>query len=252
MSISFLGNNTSYISVPSNDGLNFGTEDYTVEWFQYQTDTNTIPRIYQRGTSHSATGGFMGFIISISTVPGARGYFFLRNTNLYRVTTDTYRNKWIHFAICRSAGITTLYMDGVRLFQMFPDTYNYTITQDLIIGNDITLDSNKAFGGYLYYFHIIKGVAKYTSNFTVSTAMVTAISETVLLLTANGASGSLGNTIIINNIETFDIIPPPPLVLPVNKKLTFSDNSRVYYKKSSLAPGGIGGVRNHRRKARKT
>lgn len=248
MSISFLGNNTSYISVPSNDGLNFGTEDYTVEWFQYQTDTNTIPRIFQRGTS-SASGGFMGFIISISTAPGARGYFFLRNTNLYRLTTDTYRNKWIHFAICRSAGITTLYMDGVRLFAMY-DTYNYTITEDLFIGNDSTLDSNKAFGGYLYYFHIIKGVAKYTSNFTVSTAMVTAIPETVLSLTANGASGSLGHT-ITNNAGTFDIIPTLEPV-PVNNKLTFSDNSRVYYKKSSLAPGGIGGVRNHRKKARKT
>ena len=254
MSISFLGNNTSYISVPSNDGLNFGTGDYTVEWFHYQTDTNTIPRIFQRGTS-SASGGFMGFIISISTVPGARGYFFSRNTNIYRLTTDTYRNKWIHFAICRSAGITTLYMDGVRWFAMYPDMYNYTITQDLFIGNDITLDSNRAFGGYLYYFHIIKGVAKYTSSFTVSTAMVTAIPETVLLLTANGASGSLGHT-ITNNAGTFNIIPTlePVLApaLPVNNKLTFSDNSRVYYKKSSLAPGGIGGVRNHRKKAQKT
>jgi len=248
MSISFLGNNTSYIRVPSNDGFNFGTEDYTIEWFHYQTDTNTIPRIYQRGTT-SASGWAMGFIISISTFPGAKGYFFMRNNNIYRMTTDTDRNKWIHFAICRSAGITTLYKNGVRWFAMY-DTYDYTSTQDLFIGNDSTLDSNKAFGGYLYYFHIIKGVAKYTSSFTVSTAMVTAIPETVLLLTANGASGSVGNT-VINLAGTFNIVPTPEPV-PVIRKLMFSDNSRVYYKKNSLAPGGIGGVRNCRKKAKKT
>jgi hypothetical protein len=32
----------------------------------------------------------------------------------------------------------------------------------------------------------------------------------------------------------------------------FTNNAQVYYKSHSLASGGIGGVRNHRRKARKT
>lgn len=248
MSISFLGNNTSYIRVPSNDGLNFGTQDFTVEWFHYQTDTNTAPKIYQIG---GYPGGWTGFSIVTITNPGY--YYLMRGSNIYLVntlTSDSYRNKWIHFAICRLAGTTTVYMNGVRKF-VEPDVYNYTTNEDLFIGNDSDLDSIRAFGGYLYYFHIIKGVAKYTSNFTVSTAMVTAIPETVLLLTANGASGSLGNTVIMNAVGTFDIIPTLEVVR-VNNKLTFTDNSRVYYKKSSLAPGGIGGVRNYRRKARKT
>jgi hypothetical protein len=33
---------------------------------------------------------------------------------------------------------------------------------------------------------------------------------------------------------------------------TFTDNSRVFYKPHSLASGGVGGVRNHRKKARRT
>jgi hypothetical protein len=246
MSISFLGNNTSYIRVPNNDGLNFGTGDFTVEWFQYQTDTNTMPRIYQRGYPTN----WAGFIIL--TTPA--GYYILFDNTIYRIPINPYKNKWVHFAICRLAGRTTLYLNGDRMYWRYPDTYTYTNTEDLFIGNDSTLVSNKAFGGYLYYFHYIKGVAKYTSDFTVSTAMVSAIPETVLLITADGASGSLGHTICSNNIGTFDIKPPPPppTTLPVNMKLMFTDNSRVYYKKGSLAPGGIGGVRNHRRKARKT
>ena len=32
----------------------------------------------------------------------------------------------------------------------------------------------------------------------------------------------------------------------------YTDNARVYYKSHSLASGGVGGVRNHRKKARRT
>jgi hypothetical protein len=146
-------------------------------------------------------------------------------------------------------------MDGTSIFSL-ADTYDYTNTQDMVVSNETVRSNLASFGGYLYYFHYVKGVAKYTANFTASTAMVTAIPETVLLLTADGASGSLGNTITTNAVGTFAITPgpapAPAPAFPVTKHSLFTDNSRVYYKTSSLAPGGIGGVRNYRRKARKT
>ena len=249
-SLYFLGNTSSYISIPNNADLNFEEGDFTVEWFQYQTDTNTNSRIFQRGTF----GNMMSFVISI--VPRVSGYIYGTNTSIHRLSNYTYRNKWVHFAICRNSEITSIYKDGVILYT-FPDLDNHTTTADLYIGNDITLDPNRAFGGYMYYFHYIKGVAKYTANFTVSTAMVTAVPETVLLLTADGASGSLGNT-VTNNAGTYAIVPelsspPPSDPAPVRiMHALFTDNSRVYYKTNSLASGGIGGVRNHRRKARRT
>ena len=67
--------------------------------------------------------------------------------------------------------------------------------KNLLVSNESNVSTPAAFGGYLYYFHYIKGVAKYTSNFTVSTSIPSVLSETVLLLTASGASGTLGNTI---------------------------------------------------------
>jgi len=127
----------------------------------------------------------------------------------------------------------------------------------------------------MYYFHYIKGVAKYTANFTVSTSMVSNTANTVLLLTAGGASGSLGAT-ITNTAGTFAIVPelssppPPPAppappstppapplplwFLPVlfGNRALFTDNNRFYYKPHSLASGGIGGVRNYRKKGRRT
>jgi hypothetical protein len=253
-SLYFLGNTSSYISIPNNTELNFEEGDFTVEWFQYQTDANQFPRIFQKGTYEDET-------VSIGvSIEGGRFYYW-RNNGANLVTTllsTAYKNKWVHFAICRSSGITKFYMNGVSIYTL-ADTYNYTNTENLLISNESNLAPNTAFGGYMYYFHYIKGVAKYTANFTVSTAMVSAVPETVLLLTADGASGSLGNT-VTNNAGTYAIVPElssssPPAPAPAPARIMhalFTDNSRVYYKTNSLASGGIGGVRNHRRKARRT
>ena len=251
-SLHFLGNTTSYISIPNHVNLNFENQDFTVEWYQYQTDSNSYPRIFQKGSYLPDT-----LSIGLSIETGVVWYW--RERVAYSVVTlapSAYKNKWVHFAICRSSGITKVYKDGTSIFSL-ADTYDYTNTQDMVVSNETTRSNPASFGGYMYYFHYIKGVAKYTANFTVSTAMVTAIPETVLLLTADGASGSLGNT-ITNTAGTFAITPgpapapAPAPAFPVTKQSLFTDNSRVYYKKSSLAPGGIGGVRNYRIKSHKT
>lgn len=250
-SLYFLGNNTSYISIPNDISLNFETHDFTVEWFQYQTDSNPNPRIFQKGTY----GSDILFGVSIE---GGRFYYW-RNNTAYLVTTlssSAYKNKWVHFAVCRSSGITKIYMNGTSIYTL-ADTYNYLNTANLIVSNESTLITTSAFGGYMYYFHFIKGIAKYTSDFTATTGLPTVLPETVLLLKASGASGTLANT-ITSTAGTFAIVPtlssPPPSVAPpsTSMKPIFTDNSRVYYKSNSLASGGVGGVRNHRRKSRRT
>lgn len=256
-SIYFLGNTTSYISIPNAAALNFETQDFTVEWLQYQMDTNPFPRIFQKGTYTSNT-------VSIGvSIEGGRFYYW-RNNSPYLVATLTssdYKNKWVHFAICRTGGTTTFYMNGASFGTPLPDTYNYTNSENMIVSNESTLTSTTTFGGYMYYFHYMKGVAKYTANFTVSESMVSNTANTVLLLTASGASGSLGAT-ITNTAGTFAIVPtfslpPPPApswFLPVmfGNRALFTDNIRFYYKPHSLASGGVGGVRNYRKKGRRT
>jgi hypothetical protein len=247
-SLHFLGTIASYISIPNHVNLNFENQDFTVEWYQYQTDSNSFPRIFQKG---SLSPGTLSIGVSIES---GQFYYWIDNSfnTVATLASSAYKNKWVHFAICRSSGTTEVYKDGTSIFSL-ADTHNYTNTQDMIISNETILSGPASFGGYMYYFHYIKGVAKYTANFTVSTSMVSAIPETVLLLTADGASGSLGNT-ITNTAGTFAITPgpaPAPIVPAITRPI-FTDNSRVYYKKNSLAPGGIGGVRNHRSKARRT
>ena len=55
---------------------------------------------------------------------------------------------------------------------------------------------------------------------------------------------------------TNDLVPMPkffPTVTPIaSMHSIFTDNSRVFYRKGSLAPGGVGTVRNVGRKANRT
>ena len=40
--------------------------------------------------------------------------------------------------------------------------------------------------------------------------------------------------------------------IKMNMRSLFTNNAQVYYKPHSLAPGGIGGVKNYRKKSKKT
>ena len=251
-SLSFLGNSTSYLRIPNTDTFDFGTGNFTIEWYQYQTDSNSFPRIFQVGSYGT------GVSIGVS-IEGGAFYYWTNNSfnTVATLATSSYKNKWVHFAICRSSGVTKVFMDGVSIFSM-NDTNNFNGNSDLVIGNESTPSNGAAFGGYITYFSWVKGVALYTANFSVSNTYPTLTSDYVLLLKASEFAGTLGNTVVTNSVSTTQNVPPNftsnsgSSARPVVKGSLFTNNSLVFYKKGSLASCGIGSVRNSSAKARKT
>ena len=69
--LSFSGNNTSYLRVPYNAALIIGTADFTIEWYQYQTDNNGAPRVFEfnnnRTPSVTLEGGRFYYLSAYST-----------------------------------------------------------------------------------------------------------------------------------------------------------------------------------------
>jgi hypothetical protein len=263
-SLSFLGNASSYLKIPNAPGLQLGTGDFTIEWYQYQTDSNSFPRIFQMGTFSEGEGTTFG--VSIEPLVGstsAKFYYWMNGVkDGYPVKTlsfSSYKNVWVHFAICRSSGTTKIFMNGTSILYM-SDTTNYNGNKDLVIGNETIPANNTTFGGYMAYFRWIKGDALYTTNFTVSTSIPSLTNNTVLLLTASGSTGTLGSTVVNNNVSTTSNVPPilPPTYNTVTNVSNqryymplFTDNSLVFYKKGSLASCGVGSVRNSSVKYRK-
>jgi hypothetical protein len=257
-SLSFLGNATSYLRIPNTNDFDFGTGDFTIEWYQYQRDNNPFPRIFQVGNYPSVSIGV--------SIEGGNFYYWSNNSHRPRIfiAPSSYKNKWVHFAISRSSGVTKIFMNGHSI-DSFNDTTNFNGANDLIIANESNPANISAFGGYITYFSWVKDVALYTTNFTVSNDYPTLTDDYVLLLKANGFDGTLGNTVTNNNVSTTPNVPPnflnnnnsnqtndeeqPNLR---NLKSLFSDNSRVYYKDHSLASCGVGTAKNSRHKSKKT
>ena len=67
-SLSFIGNATSYLRIPNVADLNFGTGDFTIEWYQYQTDSNSFPRIFQIGKYSVGAGISIGVSLEGGTL----------------------------------------------------------------------------------------------------------------------------------------------------------------------------------------
>lgn len=263
-SLSFLGDVNSYLRIPNTNDFDFGTGDFTIEWYQYQRDTNSVPRIFQVGNYPAISIGVSieksNIIEEGNVIEQSKFYYWTNGTaNLVKILVPSdYKNKWVHFAICRSNGVTIVFMNGISIFSM-NDTNNFNGVDDLSIGNESTAANNSAFGGYMAYFSWVKGTAIHTADFTVSTDYPSLTSDYVLLLTANNFSGTLGYSVINNNVSVIQNIYPglipnnnePYKPNMKNLKSLFTDNSLVYYKPGSLASCGVGTVRNSSTKSRR-
>jgi len=267
-SLSFQGNKNSYLEIPQPNDFNFGTGDFTIEWYQYQTDSNDFPRIFQVGSysnEHISIGVSIekGYIEEGTIEVGSFYFWANGNTNYVNyMETAEYKNKWIHFAICRKDTTIYIFKDGVYFGGGEDETdFNDTEYSLTIGGESDHLEDNSAFGGYLTYFSWVRGVARYTSNFTVSNDYPPITNEQLLLLKASNSEGTLVSFVQNpdQNVSTTPNVPPgflqnTPVANPVPKmfKSMFTNNAMVYYKPNSLASCGVGTVRNSSIKARKT
>lgn len=191
-SLSFTGLPGSYIIIPYNAQLDIGSSvDFTVEWYQYQTDTNSWPRIFM---------GSVGV-----TIEGGVFYLWLNGSPTSILTITGYKNTWVHFAICRSSNTIRVFRNGTQIGNNLSNSAAL-INNGVSIGNGGAFDISGAYGGYLYGFNYLIGFAKYTTTFTVpSTFVVT--SNTVILATGSAIQGSLGSTAINTNVTTVASVP---------------------------------------------
>jgi hypothetical protein len=151
----------NYISVPGGSGFAFGTGDFTIEWFQYQTSATSFPRLFWYGTSPtygvSEEGGSFYF-----WTPGGNG----------SSGVGTILNTWVHFAIVRIGTSLKYYRNGVVMATAFTNSTNFTdTTSTFYIGSKANSGlQSEQFIGSITNFRVCKGVGVYTGNFTVPTS----------------------------------------------------------------------------------
>jgi hypothetical protein len=169
----------NYVTLPASTAWQLGST-YTIEWWQYQTDTAQYPRIFKVGSLEvSLEGGTFYFWVSGARVMNSAG-------------TLSVKNRWVHFSIVSRNNSVTVYQDGValRAAQTVP-TINATVvpsSSTFCLATQCNNTALSTFGGQITNFQIstidrYSGTSLSTANFTPS-RFVTVDANTVVALTS--------------------------------------------------------------------
>ena len=159
---SLICNGSTTVSSPASSTYLLGTSNFTIECWVYWTATD--------GTNRAIISNF-----NAGDTPG-RGILYINSGQIrwdvYFVglvsTTTLALNTWYHVAVVRSGNITTLYVNGISI-----NSLNISGYPDLNASSQIHVCPTGVYSGlpftngFLDDIRITKGVARYTSNFTV-------------------------------------------------------------------------------------
>ena len=180
-----------YLTAPANAAFQVSGGDFTLETWFYMT---ALP-------AANASGSRAAGIFTYSSGFGGGYEFFVDLTNNViqvsqpgggNATYSSYTfslNTWYHVAFSRASGTNRIFVNGVSLALVanaFPN--NATGSPTLKIGAGLfSAGYEHYFPGYLVDARIVKGTGVYTSDFTLPTAPLTAITNTSLLLNFTNA-----------------------------------------------------------------
>jgi hypothetical protein len=169
--------------IPVNSAFTYGTGDFTVEWFSYQTGVSGVQGIWRNSTGDATNSiGFWTIAQASGRLTITLGNGVTSNTILSNAVIPT--NSWKHYAFVRNGTLFKLYVDGVAQTQTITSSINIPAQVGIMqIGN-----AGGNYSGFVTNFRIVKGTAVYTSDFTPPTSPLTAISGTSLLLSFSSAA----------------------------------------------------------------
>jgi len=153
------------ISISTTNIFNFGTSDFTVEFWFYRTGLGSSNNFIVDGRpSGNNSNTFMLYMPTSTTAPR----YHTASSDQITSSINLGTNAWTHIAVVRNSGTTTLYMNGVS-GGSFSDSTDYIDTGGTTLGfwaGSSTDYSMYTTPGYFDDFRVTKGVARYTSNFT--------------------------------------------------------------------------------------
>jgi hypothetical protein len=185
------GSSGQYLSVAGSSDFAVGTGDFTVEWWQYMTETpfdsspSRWPRVWWVDDN---------FGVSIENAPDPIFYFWMGGARNMATLTDfssNYKNRWVHFATTRTSSTLRVFANGTLIGSEVNATNVTNSSTALAIGSYPLDTACCQFPGRITNFHFVKGTSLYSANFTAPTGPTTAVANTKLLLLNSNSGGLL-------------------------------------------------------------
>ena len=164
----YFNGTTDYLS-NSSSGLIVTASTYTVEGWIYLTSNTVDGGIIANGDAAASPVGF-NIKISGNKLLWGEAWF----TQYFVSTASISFNQWTHFACVKTTASTNgakIYINGGldSTGTLSSSTYG---TTSFVIGRQYTGQNSTYFNGYISNLRVVSGVAVYTGNFVVPTALL--------------------------------------------------------------------------------
>jgi hypothetical protein len=215
-SIQFDGDG-DYLTVPSSTDFNFGTGDFTIDfWLRVSVIDNYDVII----------GRFDGFFsdgrINIRMHPGIGGIELLLGGAEFFQIPSIALNTWHHISVVRASGNLVMRLNGVTSGNG-ASTQNINATTPLYIGYN-SANAGEAFNGYLDEIRVVSG-AVWTADFTPPTAPYDTAGPPITSYL--DVPGPLGAPSLINLFDFTSLLKPDSTIYYVMDLITPSGPVRV-------------------------
>ena len=160
----FFDGTDDYLSITDNSVFDFGSGDFTIEYWEYRTVSTLYKPVISRNNN-----GYPPFMLGWSE-SGNVNFFISTNGSSWDVASAVsmgtiITNNWTHYAVTRQGNTFRTFQNGTQIS-------TFTSTATLPAGSG-TLQIGRYssvyyYTGYLDELRISKGVARYTGSFTTS------------------------------------------------------------------------------------
>ena len=160
-SVYFDGSGDS-LSIPYSSDWNFGSGDFTIDYWMKFDDSSNRGILGQGTTSLTGRGWWFEYW------DGALIFYFHNNSGPWdrlsvSSTFTPNTDQLYHIAVVRDSSDTNLYVDGVLADSSSHSGSYYSSDHPLTIGGDVISDPD--FKGYIDELRISKGIARWTEDF---------------------------------------------------------------------------------------
>ena len=180
-SVEFKSNAGSAVLFPTNSRFDVGSENWTVEfWYYYQGHHDDSARLFQTRDGDLFSGISLSFkstspdntLVLAFSLDGSSWAYNTGDSSGITVTI----NDWTHVAIVRNGSDLSIYINGIKntLWSNFTGSLYYNSGDTCVIGGQ-SVGTKRTVDGHVDEFKFTKGIAVYTSNFSVPTVETTYI-----------------------------------------------------------------------------
>jgi hypothetical protein len=151
-----------YISTPASSDFTFGTGNFTVEAFVYKNNNGSNQVVLSKWDGGGTGWGIMCYGSDRMSWTQSSGYALLVAPAQFPF------GQWCHLAVTRASGTLRIFINGVIVASV-TDSANYNSASATLVIGALDTSGNFPWNGYIDDLRITKGVARYTSNFSVPT-----------------------------------------------------------------------------------